>query len=267
MPDESIGAKDATSDDNGRFVIDGFGPAQAITVIAGKDGIGRSPSIRIPPGPDSATLDLVLGATTGLDGKVTRDGKPLADTVVIANPIGATAAAFFVVTGPDGTFALDTLAPGSYVIYPMLGGGGGRPRDMYTRRVEVTPGKRASVEIDATPGTIMVSLVIKTDKGDNVPMASVGMVGAAVDVKSVDDMRNYTMLHKGDQVIPIYMRTAMGGTAEVAGVRPGPHTACAIFGNLMTSDPATVKFKCTQIKIGAGAKQTVTITIPAGFLD
>jgi RNA polymerase sigma-70 factor (ECF subfamily) len=267
MPDESIGAKDATTDDNGRFVIDGFGPAQSITVIAGKDAIGRSPSVRIPPGPDSATLDLVLGTTTGLDGKVTRDGKPLADTVVIANPVGATAAAFFVVTGPDGTFALDTLAPGVYVLYPMLGGGGGRPRDMYTRRVEVMPGKRASVEIDATPGPTTVTVVIKTDKGANVPMAGAGMIGATLDVKSVDDMRNYTMLHKGEQVIPIYMRTAMGGTAEIAGVRTGPHTACAIFGNMMTDDPATVKFKCTQLKVGPGAKQTVTITIPANFLD
>jgi RNA polymerase sigma factor (sigma-70 family) len=266
MPDESIGAKDTTTDDNGRFVIDGFGPVQAITVIAGKDGIGRSPSIRIPPGPDSATLDLILGATTGLDGKITREGKPLGDTVVIATPVGATAANFFVVTGPDGTFALDALAPGSYVLYPMLGGGGGRPKDMYTRHVEVTIGKRASVEIDTSPGPTTVSLVIKTDKGENVPMAGAGMIGATLDVKSVDDMRNYTMLHKGDQIIPIYMRTAMGGTAEIAGVRTGPHTACAIFGNPMTSDPATVKFKCTQVKIGPAAKQTVTITVPANFL-
>jgi hypothetical protein len=83
-----------------------------------------------------------------------QNGKPLGDTVVIANPVGATSSNFFVVTGPDGTFALDTLAPGAYVIYPMLGGGGGRPKDMYTRKVEVTAVARMKVEIDATPGPI-----------------------------------------------------------------------------------------------------------------
>jgi len=266
IKDESINAKDTETDDNGRFVIDGFSPL-AVTVVAGKDNVGRSPSIRIPAGPDSATLDLVLAPTTGLDGKIVREGKPLADTVVIANPVGATASNFFVVTGPDGTFALDALAPGAYVVYPMLGGGGGRPKDMYTRKVEVTLGTRAKIEIDTTPGPVTVSLAVKTDKGGGVPMAGVGMIGATLDVKSVDEMRDYTMLHKGDQVIPIYMRTAMGGTVEIAGVRPGPHTACAIFGNPMAQDPATVKFKCTQVKLTAAAKQAVTITIPAAWLE
>lgn len=266
IKDESINAKDTETDDDGRFVIDGFSPAE-VTVVAGKDGVGRSPSIRIPPGPDSATLDLVLAATSGLGGKIVRDGKPLADTVVIANPVGATRSNFFVVTGPDGTFALDALAPGAYIIYPMLGGGGGRPKDMYTRKVEVAIGKRTNIEIDATPGPVTVNLVVKTDKGNPVPMAGVGMLGAHFEIKSVDQMREFTMLHKGDEIIPIYMRTAMGGTVDIAGVRPGPHTACAIFGNPMTGDPSTMKFKCTFAKLGAAAKQTVTITVPAAWLE
>lgn len=266
IPDESIGAKDTTTDDSGRFSLDGFSSQQAITVIAGKADAGRTASIRIPPGPDSPTLDLVLAATTGLDGKIVKDGKPLADTVVIATPVGASAANFFVTTGPDGTFALDALAPDSYVIYPMLGGGGGRPKDMYTRKVAVTAGKRATVEIDASAGPTTLAVVIKTDKGETVPMAGVGVIGAALDVKSIDDMRNYTKVHTGDQIIPIYMRTAMGGTVDIAGVRTGPHTACAIFGNPMTADPATVKFKCTQLKVGSAPKQAVTITVPADFL-
>jgi hypothetical protein len=137
---------------------------------------------------------------------------------------------------------------------------------MYTRKVEVTLGARAKVEIDTTPGPVTVTVSIKTDKGEAVPMAGVGMLGASLDVKSVDAMRDYTMLHKGDQVIPIHMRVAMGGTIDIAGVRTGPATACAIFGNPMTADPATVKFKCTQVKIGTAAKQTVTITVPASYI-
>ncbi|MBA3500272.1 MAG: sigma-70 family RNA polymerase sigma factor [Deltaproteobacteria bacterium] len=265
IKDESINAKDADTDENGRFVIDGFSP-MAVTIVAGNDK-GRSPSLRIPAGPDSVTVDLVLSPTTGLDGKIMQNGKPLGDTVVIANPVGATSSNFFVVTGADGTFALDTLAPGSYVIYPMLGGGGGRPKDMYTRKVEVALGARTKVEIDTTPGPTTVTVAIKNDKGDAVAMAGIGMIGAHIDVKSVDQMRDYSMLHKGDQVIPIYMRTVMGGTVDIPGVRTGPVTACAIFGNPMTGDPATVKFKCLQTKVGAGAKQTITITVPAAWFE
>jgi hypothetical protein len=184
---------------------------------------------------------------------------------VTANPVGATASSFFVVTGPDGTFALDALAPGLYVVSPMLGGGGSRPKDIYSRKVEVTMGKRAHVEIDTTPGPVTVTIVIKTDKGANVPMAGAGMIAAAFDPKTVDEILGYIQLQKGTEVIPIYMRVAMGGTVDIAGVRSGPHTACAIFGNPMTADPATVKFKCTQLRVGAATKQTVTVTVPAAW--
>src|SRR6185312_15205277 len=105
--------------------------------VAGKPGAGRSASIRLPASPASATVDLVLAPTTSLQCLITRAGRPLPDTVVIANPIGAIASNFFVTTGPDGTFALDALAPGAYIVYPMLGGGGNRPKDIYVRKVDV----------------------------------------------------------------------------------------------------------------------------------
>jgi len=98
-------------------------------------------------------------------------------------------------------------------------------------------------------------------------MSGVAVIQAAVDPKSVDEFRNYTLLHKGDQIIPIYMRQAMGGSVDVAGVRTGIHTACAILGNPMMGDPATIKFKCVPVKVGAAAKQAVTITIPAAWFE
>src|SRR5690606_18611263 len=103
--------------------MSGFGP-QNLVIVAGKDGVGRARSVSVPRGPDGAVIDLVLEAVGGADGKVVRDGQPLPDTVVIANPLGAIGSNFFVVTGPDGSFAFDALSPGEYFIYPMMGGGG-----------------------------------------------------------------------------------------------------------------------------------------------
>lgn len=267
IEDESIGAKSTETDENGQFVLEGF-PPTALTIVAGKDNVGRSQSLSIPPSSDSATLDLVLAATSGLDGKITRDGKGLGDTVIIANPIAVRASNFFVITGPDGTFALDALAPGAYIVYPMLGGGGGKPKDIYTKKVVVDLGKRTKVEIDTTPGPITLAVTIKTDKGAAVPTAGVSAIGTALEVKAVDEFRDMSRVPFGpDQVIPVYMRPAVGGSVEIPGLRPGVHTICAIFGNPMQGDTSKVKFKCNPPTKLAGTKHAVTITVPAAWFE
>jgi RNA polymerase sigma factor (sigma-70 family) len=263
IKDESINAKDTETDANGRFVLDGFSPA-SLTVVAGKAGVGRSASIRLPASPDSATLELVLRPTSGITGKVTRNGAPLADTVVIANPIGAVASNFFVVTGPDGTFALDALAPGAYVVYPMLGGGGNRPKDMYTRKVEVVAGANAKVDIDATPGTIALTWSVKTDTGTPVPMAQLIVVQAAIDPQTVEELRDGTHMTFGDQVIPIYLRGVTAGSATIEGMRAGVHTACLLVG-APGADTSAPKFKCAPVKLSTLAKQTASLVVPAAW--
>lgn len=265
IKDESPGAKDTETDADGRFVLDGFPPA-SVTVVAGKADVGRSASVRLPASPDSATLDLVLAATTGLEGKITRNGTPLPDTVVIANPIGAVASNFFVVTGPDGTFALDSLAPGSYIVYPMLGGGGGRPKDMFTRRVDLALGSKAKVEIDAAPGSVTLAVTARTDKGTPVPMAQLIAIQAAIDPQTVEELRDGTHMPFGDQVMPIYLRGIMEGAATIEGMRAGAHTLCVLLGD-PRMDPSALKFRCTPAKLTAAAKQTATVVIPAAWLD
>jgi RNA polymerase sigma factor (sigma-70 family) len=267
IEEESIGAKSTETDENGQFVLEGFPPA-TLTIIAGKDNTGRSPSLRIPASSDSTSVDLVLAGTSGLDGKITRDGKPLGDTVIIANPIAARGSNFFVVTGADGTFALDALAPGAYIVYPMLGGGGNKPKDIYTKKVIVEMAKRAHVDIDTTAGPITLAVTVKTDKGNPVPMAGIATIGVALDVKSVEEFQDLSRVPYGpDQVIPVYMRPAIGGSVELTGLRPGVHTMCAVFGNPMVADPSTIKFKCTAPTKLTNPKHAVTITVPAAWFE
>jgi hypothetical protein len=255
IPSESIGAKRTETDDDGRFVLDGFPPA-AITVIAGKDGAGRSASVRIPPSADSATLALVLAPTTSIAGKVTRDGAPLADTIVIAKPIGALDQNFFVTTGPDGTFALDALAPGAYVVSPMLGGGGNRPKDIYVRRVDVELGERAQAEIDATGGSGKLAVHVQGADGAAIAMAQVAVMGAAISPHTAEELRDGSMIPFGPDAIPVYLRGAIGGDVEIEGMRRGTHTACALVG-----DP--IAMACGQVKVGSGkASITLTVAVP-----
>ncbi len=263
IPDESLGAKDTETDASGRFSLEGFPPA-AITILAGKTELGRSTSVRLPASPDSATLDLVLQPTAGLDGKITRDGKPLGDTIVIANPIGATSSNFFVATGADGTFALDALAPGSYIIYPMIGGGGNRPKDMYLRKVEVVLGARSHVEIDATPGPITLAVKVTSANGAKVPMAQVFAIQAQIAPRSAAELRDLDQLPiLGDTPVPIYIRGAMGGAAEIAGLRAGAHTICVVtMSGPPPDDLSTLPLTCVAAKLGPAPKAAVEIAVP-----
>jgi protocatechuate 3,4-dioxygenase beta subunit len=263
IKDESIGANDTATDDTGRFMLGGFPPA-SITIVAGKQGVGRSASIRLPASADSATVDLVLAPTTTLAGKITKNGAALPDTVVIANPIGAVASNFFVTTGPDGTFTLDALAPGPYVVYPMLGGGGNRPKDMYTRRADLVLGKKTEIAIDATPGPITLSVTVKTDKGTNLPMAQLIAIAATINPASVDELRDGTNMPFGDAIVPIYVRGVQNGAAQIEGMKPGAHTLCVVGGD--PRDPATAKLACAPAKLTTAATQTATVTVPADWL-
>jgi large repetitive protein len=264
IKNESVAAKDTETDAHGRFVLEGFPPA-SLTVIAGKANAGRSASLQLPASPDSVTLDLVLAATSGLEGKVTRNGKPLGDTVIIANPIGAMWSSFFVTTGPDGAFAFDALAPGSYVVYPMLGRGGGNgPGEMYMRRGEVVLGKKMKIEIDATPGPVTLAVSVKTDKGAPLPMGRVGAIQLSINPQTAEELRDGSQMPT-DRLVPMYGRGIQAGAAMIEGMRPGAHTLCAMLGDPRVA--SSVKLKCTQIKVTAAPKQTASLVVPSAWLE
>ncbi|NVB81474.1 MAG: carboxypeptidase regulatory-like domain-containing protein, partial [Kofleriaceae bacterium] len=261
---ESVAAKDTETDAQGRFVLAGFPPG-SLTVIAGKTNAGRSPSLQLPPSPDSVALDLVLGPTSSLEGKVTRNGQPLADTGITASPFGAMWSAFFVSTGPDGTFALDALAPGSYVVYPMLGGNGNRRMELYMRRVDVALGKKATIDIDTTPGPVTLAVSVKTDKAAPVPMAGLIAIQASINPQTAEELRDGTHLPTGGQIIPMYARGIRDGAASIDGMRPGAYTLCVTLGD--TRVASSVKLKCTQVKVTAAATQAASLVVPAAWFD
>lgn len=274
IPDESIMARDTETDADGRYVMSGFGPHN-ITVVAGKEGAGRAMSVTVPRGGDSAVVDLVLQAVGGADGKVVRDGQPLADTVVIANPVGAVGSNFFVVTGPDGSFAFDALSAGDYFIYPMVGGGGNRPKDMAMRFLEIRAGARASITLDASPGPGKLKVAVDHDKGAPVVMAQVIVVQAQIDIDApnLEALRDGTFappeLRAGGTLM-MHFRQAMGAPAEIEGMRPGTYTACTV-PLPVGDDPSMARFlmdaanllpmKCTPVTIGDTSSQ-VKLVVP-----
>lgn len=269
---ESVGAQETKTDDQGRFVMSGFPPA-SITVTAGKDGVGRSQSVSIPSGPSSAEVDLVLAATGSVSGTARMDGTPLAETIIIASPANGSSSNFFVTTGPDGSFALDTLTPGLYAITPIAGSDG----DKYFRRVDIVAGQRAQVDIDVTTGPGSVEITVKTDAGEPVLASKVAVLGLRVDAPNMAALRYAALLPSlppDGPPVPFYTRNAFGGPARVDHMKPGTYTACAVPLPGDPDDPVVAQqlqeqmislpMKCSPVAIGGGEKK-LTIAVPAAW--
>jgi protocatechuate 3,4-dioxygenase beta subunit len=268
---ESVGARQAETDDQGRFVISGFPPA-SLTVSAGKDGVGRSQSVSIPSGPSSAEVDLVLAPTGSVSGIARLDGAPLADTIIIASPANGSSSNFFVTTGADGSFALDELSPGRYAITPLLADG-----RKYFLRVDVVAGRRANVDINATTGPAAVGVTVKTDAGEPVAAGKLQVVGLSVDAPNMAALLYQSFipaLPAGGPPVPFFGSKVVAGAARVDHLTPGPYTACVaplpgdpsnpVVAQQLKDQQHNLPMKCAPVTIDNGEKR-VTITVPAAW--
>lgn len=275
IPEEGFNVQETTTDEDGRFIMRNFGE-YSLYVVAQGDGIGRSSSVRVPGGKDSAYIDLVLKSTGRLEGVVTMDGKPVPEAVVIATPIGATASNFFTVTGQDGSYALDMLTEGQYAVYPMIGGGGPRPKDMFAREANVVAGQTAKVDVAIKTGSVSLEIAVTADRKP-VVMAQVLLLQADVSAASMEVIRDGTMLvgRASDAPLGFYIRIAMGGPTQVDKLVPDTYTACAVAfpvkdmaGAMKMRDRAEqLPMKCTKVVVKAQpAAQKVTVEVPAEWV-
>jgi RNA polymerase sigma factor (sigma-70 family) len=217
--DESGPAQQTTSDADGRFTLSGFEPGKLV-LVAERTGVGRSSTISVPPQPLSAQVDLVLRETGSLEGKVTRDGQPFADTVVITAARG-TAANFFVMTGPDGRYALDTLAPGPQTVLAFVN----RRKDMVTRAVTVEAGRRASADLEVRTGPITLSVRVQGSDGQPAS-GEVMVVSPPFPVAANETVAVVRERFAPVEPTTVYLRGGKGA-AEVEGLPAGLYQICA----------------------------------------
>ncbi len=268
---ESPGGRSTTTDEQGNFVLTGFEPGR-LTVVAAKDGLGRSVSLTLRPSSESEQVDLILEPVGRLRGTITLDGKPLADTAVVANPEAATTSNFFVVTGPDGSYAFDQLTAGKYIIYPMIGGGRG-PRDMHIKAATVVAGKDSTIDVSVSTGSLSLELTVAADDKSAIAFAQVFVIGAAYAADHAS-----TLLDGGTMVrelglekpVPVFLRPAASGRTTVNKLSPGTYSACVVPIPIDPANPqaamkdlrekmATLPMKCETYELTGNLSRTVTV--------
>jgi hypothetical protein len=282
IPTESVGAESGTTGEDGRFVLTGF-PKGPLTIVAGKEGVGRSSSIALPRGGESLTVDLVLAATGKLSGVIRKNGAPVAETVVIAKPLSATSANFFVVSGADGSYALDALTADEYIVYPMIGGGGPRPKDMYVLPVTIKAGETVTRDIEFKTGPVELAVQVTTDDATPVAAAAVFLFGIEIDVPNAPALRDgrwvdaWIRANPGNtEPVEMFMRQAMGGATTIANLHPKTYSACVIPAPVKPGDMAgmmkmadkleELPLKCQTVKVAASPeKQKLEVEVPGAW--
>ncbi len=267
---ESIGAKTTQSDENGWYSLSGFSQ-QSLTMVAGNSE-GRSHSIRVPSGFASMTLDLMLRPTSSLSGVLRINGKAISETIVIANPIGATSSNFFVLSGSDGSYSFDSLSPGNYIVYPMIGGGGKKPKDMYVKSVQVVEGEEAQLDMDIQSGSIHLEVGVQNAEGRSIP-ATVFVLGLALPDAQIESLMDGSwLLNRDSEMAPVanLMRTALATPANFSELVPGDITVCvqplpntpkAILH--LGSDGPPAPLQCQLLRLYDGQSKSITIKIKA----
>jgi AcrR family transcriptional regulator len=245
IPTESGDAQETTSDENGQFVLSGFPPGPLV-VVAERAGQGRSDTISIPPQQSSAQLDLVLRSTGSLEGRVTRDGSPFADTVVIATRQLMTAN-FFVMTGPDGRFALDTLAPGRQVLQVFVN----RHKDMLLKAVTIEAGQRAHVDLEVRSGAAAINVTVRGPDGALSAQAMV--MTPPITVPAGEPLQSVMARVAPAEATAVFLA---GAPHTFEGLPPGRYGICAAAGK-----PGEARVFCTEREVSG--RVDVEVTVPA----
>ena len=255
IPNESVGAQETTTDQEGRYSFGGFDD-RSLVVVAGRDGVGRSDAIGVPGGVGGANVDLTLERTGSLEGRVTRDGQPFADTVVIASP-RLERMNYFVTTGPDGHYALDTLPPGVFRLVVFLN----RQKDQMFRTVEVASGNRARADFDVRTGSHALTVKVESEAGegrDAPPPARVVVTSGVLSFIEGDTFETLRERHaaQASDTGTLYVREARLGSATIESMLAGPYTVCA-------GASRDARVRCATKEVNGRSSLTLRVPAPA----
>lgn len=221
-------ARTATTDEDGRWSVSGLGPA-AIAVVAEQADLGRSPARRVVRGAaDEQQLELVLAGFGALAGSVRDAAGPAEGKLISVQSTTTPNAMYTVLSGPDGGFRLDKLAPDSYKASAMLGmpmGRGGM--QLQSKIVTVTSGGETKVDLAIDKGPITVTVIAAPSGGADVSADQVRgaswVVAGTITAHTVEQLSMATAGEAGRSGIN-FMR---GGHTTFDDLQPGVYTACA----------------------------------------
>ncbi|HVV87221.1 MAG TPA: carboxypeptidase regulatory-like domain-containing protein [Kofleriaceae bacterium] len=236
----------ATTGDDGTFSIGGLGPSP-VAVVAEQDDLGRSPARRVVRGAaDEQSLELVLAPFGSLAGTVHDPGGDR--HLVTVQSTTTPNAAYTVMSGADGAYRLDKLAPDTYKASAMLGmpfGRGGM--QLVSQIVTVVSGAEAHADLEIDKGPLAVTVIAVVaggtagqgsgsgtasgsggpgsggpGSGGNVIRGAAWLVPGTITARTADQLSMASAGTGGRSGLNFLI----GGRADFADLQPGTYTAC-----------------------------------------
>ncbi|MBA3391460.1 MAG: carboxypeptidase regulatory-like domain-containing protein [Deltaproteobacteria bacterium] len=264
------GIRSAVSDQDGRFSIIGV-PAKATTLAADHPTAGRSVSVAILDGKqDPLPVTLTLRGFGSISGKVTQQGKPLANVAVTHSSRGGGAQLGAAETDDQGNFTMKKVPEGAVVLQVMQN----KMMSMKTTtaNTQVTAGKETKVTIDFPVGQVTLVVQIKAAAGHKVDAAQVFLFsGTALPANGKQLMDSF--IAGGAQGMKFWFGEGKP-LPEFDELVPGDYSICTIpitgdmgdpqFMQRINENVATLKVYCRKATVAAAPlKQTMTQEVPA----
>jgi hypothetical protein len=232
--EESMGLRRASTGPDGDFRVGGLGTGKYYAV-AEHGKLGRSAAQTVAEGADSPVIELVLQGIGSVVGTVTSGGKPVAGSIVQANPQGVTGQVVVVHAGEDGTYRIQKLHAGTHQITAALVSGAGMSSRAEGRSVEVRAGEESRVDIDIPVGEITIIVQVQGQDGARVDAAQVLLARGEFVATTAEQLRiKLSTTTEGVQVgmwLP-------AKPASFQKVIPGTYTMCVVPLTGDMSDPA-----------------------------
>ncbi len=254
--------KETLTDSQGTFVLSGL--EKGVRVAAAEHPVrGSSPHVQVSPG--QGPLVLVLQPTGSISGQLTRGGRALqgAITAVLDSEAGTLSRAF-VTSEADGSYRLDRLPPGEYVV-----GWGGAYRlelltivfeqDERTTRVVLGPGEQRSLDLEIPVQPVLQ--VQGTARGSPVA-AFVYLAPRGTRAVRAEELE---ALGKAARSVSSEWWSALADelpphTAVLPAVEPGEHVLC-----VRRAGPPVGPVACRPLEVSARPDvQRVAVELPEG---
>lgn len=259
------------TDENGNFVLYGIGPSD-IMVVAEHEEKGRSQAVAIRGTRESVTgLQIQLEPFGALSGTVMSGGKPAEDVRVSAGSQTVPSVIYGVATGPDGKFRFDRLAPDTYKVSAIGGGGMMAGMGFHSKVVTVASGQTAKVDLVLDLGPVTLLVTPKATNKDKAGFCFVNYVQGDVTAATARELElAIAQVPEGRSGFSFTMR---GNPARIESLEPGNYTVCATpFPSEVSGMSDTMAYSeregdnlevyCQKVKVAAQpAEQNVEIPV------
>jgi uncharacterized GH25 family protein len=218
------GTKTATTDASGNFSLAGFSDGD-LAITAEHPAYGRSKALRIPTdmaGQQDLTIELQpFGALSGV---LRQNGSPVEGIAVSCQSTTTPGAIYAVMSGADGSYRYDHLAPDTYKVSATVG----RPMmgmKFYSQQVVVPSGQEVHVDLAVEPGAVTVD-VTATPKSGQLGIASAWLASGTVTATTESQLRLAMAAAGAGSSQWVIIRR--GEPAQFTEITPGAYSACVV---------------------------------------